>query len=196
MDVSDNRSWHIRFTLKSKRPKVCQQTVLQSQLDNLTHFPLHNVSVIIFTKYFPGIDLLLTSTYQAVAVFIALCATVAEISCYATYCLHIYRQDNGEIKRYLESEVTRQRNKKNLTTFIAQLYGFATECAFLVVFLIILASDGTNTTTKAMAVVIKYIEFGGLCLVEIMSSETLRKIMLGDFQKVKAIFVWWQISSM
>ena len=119
-----------------------------------------------------------------------LCATIGEISCYATFCLHVYRQDNGEIKKYVDSGETRRRNKKNLTTFLAQLYAFATECAFLVVFLIILASDG-NTTTKAMAVVIKYIEFGGLCLVEIVSSETLRNIMLEDFQKVKAVSVWW-----
>ena len=88
----------------------------------------------------------------------------------------------------LNPQITKQRNRKNLTTFLAQFYSFATEFAFLSAYLIILKIDSTNTTIKAVAVVVKAMEFGGLSLVEIISSDNLRETMVEDLKKIKSVF--------
>jgi len=88
----------------------------------------------------------------------------------------------------LDPEVTKQRNRKNLTSFLGQFFAFITEFGFLVAFLIILVVNSTDTTMKAMAVVIKVMEFGGLSLVEIICSEKLRKMMVEDLKKIKSLF--------
>ena len=150
-------------------------------------FVLHNSSVTIFLKHFSGFDMLHSSTYQVVVLIIVISASVGEIVCYGLFFHHAFRHDNGNIKKILDPQVIRRRNRKNLTSFLAQFYAFATECGFLVIFLIILASDSTNTSTKAMALVIKYMEFGGLSLVEIIASEEMRKMMSEDFRKVKSV---------
>ena len=132
--------------------------------------------------------MLLSSTYQTVGLAITILATVGEVVCYVLFFYEAYRHDNGAIKDLLDPQVTKQRNRKNLTTFLGQMYAFATECGFLVIFLIILATDSTDTSTKAMALVIKTMEFGGLSLVEIITSENLRNMMVDDFKKVKSVF--------
>ena len=133
--------------------------------------------------------MLLSSIYQVVVVTIAISCTTAEIICYIIFFHHTYRHDNGNVKKLLDPQITKQRNRKNLTTFLAQFYSFATEMGFLVVFLIIIASDSADTETKAIALVVKYMEFGGLCLVEIITSGELRKMMVDDLKKIKSVFM-------
>ena len=142
----------------------------------------------LFVKCFLGFETANSSTYQIVAVIMTMCCTISEIICYILFFHHVYRNDNGDVKKMLDPQVTKQRNRKNLTSFLGQFFAFMTEITFLVVFLIILIADSSNTTTKSVAVVIKFMEFGGLSLVEIISSDELRTMMHEDWKKIKSMF--------
>ena len=84
----------------------------------------------------------------------------------------------------LDQQVIEQRNKHNMITFLGQFYGFTTEVIFLAVFLFTLAGAGDNNELKGVAIVMKFMEFGGLSLVEVLTSEGLRKSMFKDFNMI------------
>ena len=142
----------------------------------------------IFIKHFTGPQAHVSSDYLIVALTITVCCTIGEIICYVLFAHHTYNNDNGNVKNLLDPEITKQRNRKNLTTFLAQFYSFATEVTFLIVIVIIVLIDSTDTTIKALVVVIKIMEFGVLSLVEIVFSDELRATMVEDLKKIKSLF--------
>ena len=129
-----------------------------------------------------------TSTYQMVATGMMLSCSVGEILCYVAFFHHVICHDNGPIKANLRPEVTKQRNRTNAISFLGQFYAFATEAAFLTAYLVIIATDDKNTEIKAIVVVLKFVEFGVLSLVEILASEQLRRMMVQDLRVVKSAF--------
>ena len=89
-----------------------------------------------------------------------------------------YKHDNGSIKKLLEQEVTRDRNLKNITTFIGHIYCFLTKCVFyfLSMAFIYVAAE-YSTQYQAVANIAKFIDFGLLSAVEVLTSPTLRRFM-------------------
>ena len=90
--------------------------------------------------------------------------------------------------KLLGRQVTKERNRQNVITFLGQFYGFATEVTFLAVFLFTLAGNKDNNELKGIAIVMKFMEFGCLSLVEVLTSERLRKDMFNDFNTIMSLF--------
>ena len=78
----------------------------------------------------------------------------------------------------LPEEVTRDRNMKNVSTFLGQFYGFVMEYAFLTSLLFLMYfTDAQTNIFKAILVMIKIMDFGLLSAVELLSSPLLRSFM-------------------
>ena len=89
-----------------------------------------------------------------------------------------YKHNNGNIKMLLDQDVIRDRNLKNITTFIGHVYGFLTEYAYLLLSIVCLFIVGENMVHyQAIANIVKVADFGLLSVVEILSSPTLRRFI-------------------
>ena len=89
-----------------------------------------------------------------------------------------FKNDNGNIKKVLTVEAVRERNIKNVSTFLGQFYSFLTEYAFLFTALIITCFvDDKTYYLKAYAGLAKIINFALLSAVEVFSSPSLRSFM-------------------
>lgn len=101
-----------------------------------------------------------------------------EFSIYIWFFIHRYRHDNGNISKLLTEDIVRSRNMKNIGTFLGQFYGFIVEFSFLlVIFLLTISEDVENNHTKALLVMIKFVDFGLLSAVEVMTSPNLRSLL-------------------
>ena len=87
-------------------------SVSHSQI--LIDYNLSKGSNIFFSSYFR-----LTSLACCVAI------QTVEFSIYIWFFVHRYKNDNGNIKKLLTHDVLRERNMKNMQTFLGQFYGLA-----------------------------------------------------------------------
>lgn len=128
--------------------------------------------------------LLTTSYLQAIALAIVLAIQTMEFSIYVWFFRHRYKNDNVKMKKLLTHDVIRERNTKNIGTFLGQFYGFAMEYAFIfsILLLIIFADENTHHI-KALANIVKMIEFGLLSALEVYSSPGLRAFIKGKLSK-------------
>ena len=115
---------------------------------------------------------------------IALTCTIGELVCYIMIFVEVFKQDNGEIKKLLDPNITKRRNQKNLTTFLGQFLHFAAEIAFFLTLLIVLAFDSSNVQLKAVAASCKLVEFGILSAVDVLTSERLKEALMKDLRVV------------
>ena len=118
------------------------------------------------------------NVFQMSALSCAICACLVELGCYITVFHHLFKNDNGNIKKLLSKECIRHRNRCNAITFIGQFYGFSTEFVFMVVINICIVLGKSNIQIKALAIIVKYMEFGILSMVEVLASESLRNIFI------------------
>ena len=103
---------------------------------------------------------------------------MVEFSIYIWFFYHRYCHDNGNISKLLTEDIVRSRNMKNIGTFLGQFYAFIMEFSFLfVVFLLAIFEDVENNHTKALLVMIKFVDFGVLSAVEVMTSPNLRSLL-------------------
>ena len=131
-----------------------------------------------------GEPLLTTSHLQAIALAIVLAIQTTEFSIYVWFFRHRYKNDNVTMKKLLTHDVIRERNTKNIGTFLGQFYGFAMEYAFIMlILLLILFADENTHHVKALANIAKMTEFGLLSAVEVYSSPGLRAFMKGKMSK-------------
>ena len=120
----------------------------------------------------------LPSTYlQMGAIASCLVCQTIELNIYIWFFCYRYKHDNGNISKILTEDVIRSRNKKNIGTFLGQFYGFIMEYSFLfVLFLLTIFDDVENNHTKATLVMIKFVDFGLLSAVDVMTSPSLRAL--------------------
>ena len=131
-----------------------------------------------------GEALLTTSYLQAIALAIVLAIQTMEFSIYVWFFRHRYKNDNVKMKKLLTHDVIRERNTKNIGTFLGQFYGFAMEYAFIMlILLLIMFADENTHHVKALANIAKMTEFGLLSAVEVYSSPGLRAFMKGKMSK-------------
>ena len=129
-----------------------------------------------------GHHLLDTTYLQTIVVSIILAMQCTELSMYVWFFHHRYTNDNGSIKKVLTEDVIRARNIKNVGTFLGQFYGFVMEYAFAISVLIILYFAGEQkNNVKAVANIAKFIDFGLLSAVEVLSSPALRQYLKSKF---------------
>ena len=89
-----------------------------------------------------------------------------------------YRNDNGNIKKLLTQEAIRERNLKNVSTFVGHFYGFVTEYIYFIISLVcVYLADDKNPNWQAYANLAKILDFGLLSAVEVLSSPGLRSFM-------------------
>ena len=126
---------------------------------------------------------LLTTTYiQTTLVSIGILMQLAELSIFVWFFRLRYKNDNGNIKKVLTEDVIKARNIKNVGTFLGQFYGFLMEFAFAIAILTILRFGGENTMElKAFSNIIKFMDFGLISGVEVLTSPVLRDHMRTKF---------------
>ena len=126
-----------------------------------------------------------TTHLQMSAILACLTCQTIEFTIYVWFFNYRYQNDNGNISKLLTEDVIRSRNRKNIGTFVGQFYGFLMEYSFLIlIFFLTFFGDVKNNHTKAMINMIKYVDFGLLSAVEVLSSPNLRaflwRIIKGD----------------
>ena len=100
--------------------------------------------------------------------------TVLEISIYICFFHYIYKHDNSEgMRRLLDQEIIKRRNKKNAVTFFGQFCSFVIDVSVMT-FLILQASMNWNDTFGLVFVWIKLIGFASVSIVEVLTSSRLR----------------------
>ena len=113
------------------------------------------------------------STYlQKIATASALIAQVIEFSIYVWFFYYQYMNTNGNIAKYLRQDDVRNRNAKNVQTFIGQFYAFMVESSFLVFIILMqtLVADENNQYIRGIVLMLKIANFGALSAVEVLTS--------------------------
>ena len=125
-----------------------------------------------------GSEILTTTVLRKIALIIGIGVQLTELGIFIWFFYTRYKKDNGRIKKLLTQENIKDRNIKNVTTFVGQFYGFVVECAFVLITLICthLGNDDYNHL-QAFVSFAKFIDFGLLSVVEVYSSPTLRRFM-------------------
>ena len=125
-----------------------------------------------------GVQMLATTVYQTTAAAICLAFQAIEFTIYIWFFYYRYKQDNGNIANLLNQKVVRDRNVKNVTTFIGQMYVFLAECVFLAALVVFtqLPSEFVHHI-RAIVTFIRFSSFGVLSAVEVYTSPELRKTM-------------------
>jgi hypothetical protein len=132
-----------------------------------------------------GEYLFTSNNFRKLITAVLLAFQITELSIYIRFFYIRYKNDNGNMKKVLTEDVIRSRNEKNITNFLGQFYGFVTEFAFLLVYLLInIFGGGRSSEMKIYAVTVKYMDFGLLSAVEIFSSPTLRAFLKRRVMKI------------
>ena len=125
-----------------------------------------------------GAELALTRTYTVISLSTVIGMTLVEFGCYISFFHLMYTQDNGRITLLLPKDVTRHRNRRNAISFVGHIYSFVVEFGFfagtLAVHLI------SNMEVKYFGSVAIFMEFGLLSAVEVLTSEPMRKSIVGN----------------
>ena len=137
-----------------------------------------HAQILIDYQLYQGEQLLTTAYLQMGVTAVCLAFQTAEFIIYAWFFYYRYQNDNGNMAKLLTEDVIRSRNVKNIGTFVGQFYGFIMEYSFLfLIFLLAFFEDEKNIHLKAILCMIKYIHFGLLSAVEVLSSPNLRAFL-------------------
>ena len=133
---------------------------------------------------------LLTSThFQKIALGILIAYQFSELLIYIWVFYIRFKNDNGNIKKALTEDVIKARNVKNATNFLGQFYGFMTEYIFVVAIFLIILFEGRNSSNfKGYAITAKFMDFGLLSAVEVLTSPSLRGFMKREVRYYFSIF--------
>ena len=115
---------------------------------------------------------------ERAAILLCFLLQTIEFTIYIWFFYYRYRNDNGNIAKYLTQEDVRNRNLKNVSTFLGQFYGFVVEYSFLItLFLLHHIGEDYAQHFRALIAFTKFFDFGLLSAVEIYSSPGLRNYM-------------------
>ena len=142
------------------------------------HLSTLEVQIMIEYQLSRGSQILTTTVLRKISMIICIGIQAIELGIFIWFFYTRYKKDNGKIKRLLTQENIRDRNIKNVTTFVGQFYGFLVEYAFMLISLICtyLGNDDYNHV-QAFISLIKFFDFGLLSAVEVYSSPALRGFM-------------------
>ena len=125
-----------------------------------------------------GSQMLTTRYLQITALAFGIATQTIELLLYIWFFCHRYQNDNGSIKVLLTKDVTRDRNTKNVITFLGQFYGFITEYAFLISLLLFTHfADEHTQYFRAFVGMAHMMNFGLLSAVDVLCSPGLRSFM-------------------
>ena len=96
-----------------------------------------------------------------------------EISCYVIIFHTIYTHDENMVKmKRIETGELRRRHRRNAITFLGQFYSFVVEGGITII-LAYTMMDQSDISFRLFIVVYRWVEFGTLSVVEVMSSHSL-----------------------
>ena len=125
----------------------------------------------------PSIFAFWTSTVLAIS-YSRIFMVVLEIVIYATFFFHMFRHDNTEmLRRLLDPNVTRNRNRTNAVTFFGQFCSFAIELSWTILYKITILLDNSLSSYKTVMVIrfiMRLISFTCIPIIEVMTSKNLR----------------------
>ena len=124
-----------------------------------------------------GVEIDTSKSYKTIVACVLIGMTLAEINCYIIFFHHCYKNDNGNVKKFLPKDVTRQRNQRNAITFLGQIYGFLIEFVFMLGTLVL--TFKSNAAFKEIGSMAKIMQFGMVSAVEVLSSDPIRKSVFG-----------------
>jgi hypothetical protein len=111
-------------------------------------------------------------------VAISIISILIEFGCYLVIFGHLYFHDKYMLKRKILSvDQVQKRNQTNAVTFLGQFYGFVVECVFCFSLLYLVMKEKSNITYRVVIVIYVWVEFGIVSIVEVMSSQNLRKYL-------------------
>ena len=153
----------------------------RSGFNMCTSLSVADTEIFMDYKMSTGANLLRTTYIRKVAIFIAVIAQMIEFSIYVWFFWYQHKMYNGKIAKLMKQEDVKERNAKNIGTFMGQFYGFMMEFAFLVFFLIIqfpwFYSNGNAARVRGIVTCLKFADFGSLSAIEVFSSPLLRSYM-------------------
>ena len=116
---------------------------------------------------------------------ILLMLTITELSMYCSFFHNLYKHDNSEsLRRLLDPDTIKKRNKRNAVTFFGQFCSFVFE--FVTGLSLIIASNYETPIEHKkeeldfwdLLYIIKMFSFTGMAMVEVMTSGVLRRRLL------------------
>ena len=143
-----------------------------------TGLPVSQTLIMIQYRMSNG-DETLSSKYGAGwAIYLLLAAQTVEFGIYIWFFYFRYQHDNGNIAKYLRQNDIRDRNQKNVVTFLGQFYSFVIEYSFLISMLILHYLTGEQSQHfRALVGITKFCDFGLLSAVEVLTSPGLKSFM-------------------
>ena len=117
---------------------------------------------------------------------IMLLVTISELSIYIILFRFMYLHDNNDrLRRLLEPNVIRQRNKTNAITFFGQFCSFLFEVSIWILFTFTMLIGGKHSVgLLAASSILKTISFTCMTVIEVMTSSSLRSKMHKHFLRL------------
>jgi hypothetical protein len=110
-------------------------------------------------------------------VLISIVCVAVELICYLVIFGHLYLHNSAMMKKkIMETEVLERRQQKNAITFLGQFWTFIVECIFYL--LLAYSMDKTSHFMyRLVAIIGILVEFGFISIVEVMTSQNLRRYL-------------------
>ena len=120
--------------------------------------------------YSNWIKMMLTISYSRIFM------VVLEVFIYATFFHHMYKHDNNELlRRLLDPNVTRNRNRTNAITFFGQFCSFAIEFTWIILYIITMPQENNNNGRLIVGrFIVRMISYSCIPIIEVVTSKTLR----------------------
>ena len=104
-----------------------------------------------------------------------ICMVVLEVMIYAIFFRHMYKHDNNELlRRLLDPNVTRTRNRNNAITFFGQFCSFSIELIWIILYIITIPLEKNHSVLLRLRFVVRMISFTCMPIIEVVTSKTLR----------------------
>ena len=125
-----------------------------------------------------GAEIWTTLPGERITVGLCLVAQTIELAIYVWFFNMRYKNDNGSITKLMRQEDAHKRNLKNIGTFLGQFYSFVIEYSYLIFILLCgIFADENTQDYRALVSIMKFVDFGALSFVEVLSSPQLRNFM-------------------
>ena len=106
-----------------------------------------------------------------------ICMVVLEVIIYFVFFYHMYRHDNNEmLRRLLDPNVTRHRNRTNAITFVGQFCSFSIELVWVILYIMTIPKDNNTKGGKLIILrfIVRIISFTCIPIIEVITSKILR----------------------
>ena len=157
---------------------MAQETAEQTGINMCTGLSVTQTQIYIDYNLSIGEEIQTIRQGEKITIGLCLVSQTIELGIYVWFFHMRYKNDNGSITTLMRQEDTHKRNLKNIGTFLGQFYSFVIEYSFLISLLLCgIFADENTQDYRALVVLMKFVDFGVLSCVEVLSSPQLRSFM-------------------